>query len=143
MNAVVNSLATDPKHKKETYGEKWLRLYADDVALFAKCSLKDLDEIYDALKVAGDAINSIYNRPAVDVEGRAGTYIGKLSEKIDEKRAALLEHVKRRKPDTADEYQAYCRIILTFQTDCGAELDEIVLMTQHLTGKNPELVGRA
>lgn len=44
MNAVFNSLATDPKHKKETYGEKWLRLYADDVALFAKCSLKDLDE---------------------------------------------------------------------------------------------------
>ncbi|RWL16971.1 MAG: hypothetical protein E5X64_31445 [Mesorhizobium sp.] len=69
MNAVFNSLATDPKHKKETYGEKWLRLYADDVALFAKCSLKDLDEIYDALKVAGDAINSISIGPQSTLKG--------------------------------------------------------------------------
>lgn len=74
---------------------------------------------------------------------KAGEYVNDLIEKMDERRAALIEHVRRRTPADQSEYDALCRILLKYETDCGADLGQMVLITEQLKGKNPDLVGRA
>lgn len=148
MICALNSTAAagNPDRRKmpgESYGDRWLRLYADDVKVYARCELEHLNEIYDALKDAADAACSIYNRPCVDTDGPSGKFLNDLGEKLDERRAALIEHVRRRAVTTVKEWDAYCRILIRYEADCGADMAQVSLLMEQLQGKNPALVGRA
>jgi hypothetical protein len=62
---------------------------------------------------------------------------------MDERVSALIEHVRRRAITTVEEYEAYCRILIKYQSDCEPDLAVTALLIEQLKGKNPELVGRA
>ncbi|TGT36192.1 hypothetical protein [Mesorhizobium sp. M8A.F.Ca.ET.165.01.1.1] len=148
MISALNSTASagNPDRRKlpgESYGDRWLRLYADDMKIYARCDLEDLSEIYDALKNAADAACSVYNRPCVDTDGPSGGFLNDIGEKLDERRAALIEHVRRRPLTTEKEWDACCKILMRYEADCGAEFEQFSLIIEQMRGKHPALVGRA
>lgn len=121
--------------------DKWLGMFAGDVAVWNLADLADLTDVFDLLTNVGEAVCGVYNRASVDPESIVGKWLEEELQRVDSQRQALVEHVKTRPPRTKDEYDAFCRILLQWEAQCEGNplhtrtrVDELIALDPRTRG---------
>lgn len=123
--------------------DKWLRMFADDVRVWKRCSLAELTDIFDGLTNIGEALNGVYNRPRVDAGSPAGRWLETTLEDIDNQRQALIEHVRQRAPVDHEDYEALCKMLIEWEGQCEGNPLHTKALIEQLIAIAPQEGGEA